>query len=1037
MPEPEALLEHATWLRRLAGSLVGDAASADDAAQDTWVAALHHPPSTDRDPRPWLRTVVRNVVRFRWRGDRNRAAREHAAAGLADTAAPSSDELLERHQLQRLLARLVSELDEPFRTTILLRFAEGKTPAQIAQRLQVPPGTVRWRLKEGLDRLRVGLDAAHRGDRRAWIIALTPLAGPAAPRGPALFAVVASVIGVLGALALVTWLVVRPERDRGGGAAVPSAAAPLAGTGPQRARQVVPPAPSSAVLDAIDWYGVGTDRAIRGRVVADGVPVAGALVRLTSDLSESGVVAARDLHTDAAGRFDFGPQRARPHVVSAEAAIAPPRLAAIEHVDLRDPTASGELELVLRSCPATLHGRVIDASGTAIPHARLLREGTIGTETDADGRYELCLPPDALEEDTLRLVVAADGYGTLAAYPAPAGRVRRDFVLAPEATVTGQVTASDGTPVAAMKIQLEPDLDDTVRPSEQPAALATVTDAGGRFRIGGVAAGRHRISGVARATIAGPLDLAVAAGGTRDVALAVIDTGSVRGRVLRDGQPVAGVRVERQVAHWLVQPGSVADAAFSQADGAFVLPRVPAGVHQLATHPDGLRRPAGVTIAAGAETEVVLDVERRAALRGTVRVRGVAVPFAMVALVGAGRLGVNADAAGGYQIVGVPPGSYRIYADDGGLGARAGELPFELTLALGEERQLDIELSDATRVVGVVLDARGAAVEGVHVRFRGSDPRGGHAMASRCVTRADGTFACGGLRAGVTYAAEVFSGDLAAHPFRFVDEPAAVTVGRDQELIEGVRLVVDPVVASISGRVVDGAGAPVVDARISLSGGDRRSPTRQAASAVSDLHGMFRIDDLPLGEHPLVVETSDRSREVRRTIAAGTSGVTLVVARASCDAPAVHDEPEGLTRPDGALVWDRQIALVGWKIPATVRRGEPVEITLVYRALATIDRPWKVFVHIDGPVMRHNADHDPAGGRCPTSSWRAGDLIVDRFTITIDPKYEAGAYQVRVGLFSGWHPRYRNMPVSEAPDHRRGAVDRHPNSIRLVELRVE
>ena len=144
MPDPEALLAHATWLRRLAGSLVADAASADDAAQDTWVAALRRPPSTDRDPRPWLGTVVRTVVRFRWRGDRNRAARERAAADLADPEAPASDELLERHQLQRLLARLVSELDEPFRTTILLRFAEGQTPAQIAAHLQVPAGTVNW-----------------------------------------------------------------------------------------------------------------------------------------------------------------------------------------------------------------------------------------------------------------------------------------------------------------------------------------------------------------------------------------------------------------------------------------------------------------------------------------------------------------------------------------------------------------------------------------------------------------------------------------------------------------------------------------------------------------------------------------------------------------------------------------------------------------------------------------------------------------------------------------------------------------------------
>src|SRR5262245_23332549 len=129
---PEALLEHATWLRALARSLVGDAALADDLTQETWVAALRRPPEGDRDVRPWLGTVLRNVARFRGRGDGNRAARERAAAATAaatgaggEPAAPSSEELLERHETQQLLARLVGELDEPYRTTVLLRFGEG------------------------------------------------------------------------------------------------------------------------------------------------------------------------------------------------------------------------------------------------------------------------------------------------------------------------------------------------------------------------------------------------------------------------------------------------------------------------------------------------------------------------------------------------------------------------------------------------------------------------------------------------------------------------------------------------------------------------------------------------------------------------------------------------------------------------------------------------------------------------------------------------------------------------------------------------
>src|SRR5262245_44430244 len=51
---PEELLRHAGWLRRLAHALASDSAAAEDAVQDTYLAALTTPPSADRPARPWL-----------------------------------------------------------------------------------------------------------------------------------------------------------------------------------------------------------------------------------------------------------------------------------------------------------------------------------------------------------------------------------------------------------------------------------------------------------------------------------------------------------------------------------------------------------------------------------------------------------------------------------------------------------------------------------------------------------------------------------------------------------------------------------------------------------------------------------------------------------------------------------------------------------------------------------------------------------------------------------------------------------------------
>ncbi|MCP3917733.1 MAG: sigma-70 family RNA polymerase sigma factor [bacterium] len=168
----EDLLDHAEWIGRLARRLVGDA-HADDLVQETWLAALRTRPRTDRSLRPWLARVVRNFARQHARGARSAEQLTESSAPL-----PSAAELAERAEAQATLVRAVLALDEPQRSTVLLRYFEGMTSEQIASRLGVPAATVRSRLRRALDELRGRLDATA-GDRGAWLAALTPLTFPA------------------------------------------------------------------------------------------------------------------------------------------------------------------------------------------------------------------------------------------------------------------------------------------------------------------------------------------------------------------------------------------------------------------------------------------------------------------------------------------------------------------------------------------------------------------------------------------------------------------------------------------------------------------------------------------------------------------------------------------------------------------------------------------------------------------------------------------------------------------------------------------
>ncbi|TAJ23987.1 MAG: sigma-70 family RNA polymerase sigma factor [Planctomycetota bacterium] len=169
----EELARHARWIRRLASALLRDEAAAEDLVQDAWLAALTRPPSEGR-LRPWLREVARNLARRQHRGNARRSAREESARAPSQPEAP--DAFAERVETEQRLTRALAALAEPFRTTLMLRYYEELEPAEIAARLGLPGGTVRWRLARGLELLRERLDRAHGGDRRAWSLALAPLA---------------------------------------------------------------------------------------------------------------------------------------------------------------------------------------------------------------------------------------------------------------------------------------------------------------------------------------------------------------------------------------------------------------------------------------------------------------------------------------------------------------------------------------------------------------------------------------------------------------------------------------------------------------------------------------------------------------------------------------------------------------------------------------------------------------------------------------------------------------------------------------------
>lgn len=351
----------------------------------------------------------------------------------------------------------------------------------------------------------------------------------------------------------------------------------------------------------------------------------------------------------------------------------------------------------------------------------------------------------------------------------------------------------------------------------------------------------------------------------------------------------------------------------------------------------------------------------------------------------------------------------------------------------------DVELAAGAQVSGDVIDGHGAPVAGAVVSFVQPASTGHLFDGARCITSSAGAFACRALAPG-TYAVAVSPATAGSHAFPEIGGALApVVIATGDARIAALRVVVDATPLGLAGVLVDGAGVPIGDARVrAWAEGADPGALVPPTSAATDGEGRFRIASLAPGAYAVEARAPDGTTVTRRGLAAGNVAVALVLdGAAQCHGTA---PPAGNTAPSARVAWDERVELVGWTAPARVTRGTPFEVEVTYRVLRPLDRAWTVFVHFDGvrgdatagakpaPPARVSADHDPS---CPTTAWRPGDYVRERFTATIATA--PGSDALAVGFFAGASLQWTNLPVTAAPA---GAADAW-HGVRLATLVVE
>jgi len=867
IPGADLVLEHGRWMRGLARALVRDEHDREDALQDTWVAALEERMRHRAAPRAWLARVFANFARQQRRRDGALREREERAA-RPDLDETDPVRLLLRAELLQRIGAAVLALEEPYRSTLLLRYLEELSTDEIAARLGVPGSTVRNRIRRGLVALRERLDAEHGGDRRAWAALLVSAARGSLWKPIAITAGVwtmtkTTTIAVSAGIALLVAGLAWRGLGRIDG---PRAHQPAVGSTGELA--AVDRASEEHELEAIAAAAPDVRAAALARepepelvgvVVLQGLgtPVPDLAVWIEKDPNATPAAAAEPreaARTDENGRFELAERPALNQLLvfrgegflertfwaeelpQTPAEPFPAELFLVETL----PLGVFELEVVgpddmpFADTPVAVQPLV---SLSRHPRAWTMKQDVEG-RTDALGRCTLEGVPCSIA-----LMVSIDGAflegPDLPSIDAETKLLRRRFVCRLPGSISGVVTRADGTPVAGLV-----DLD-----SDPYQPLQTWLDPEGRFSFEQVRAGKAWLSiaaaGVQAMEIEVPegehlaldpivLPSALRVSGTVRSAFGLTPS-DFMAELYRAGERLAGPLWLDEEARFsaLVPPGPAVlrvvqvEAVQMNANGTLrhLVQReigdvarvtIDAPAEELEVWIDSRVGALEGRIAGPGEDAQKVVLELLLPLRGTIDPMNLPDPrpYAQLLEVSDGR----------FHSQGLPPGTFDALVVVEGVGSA---LLSQVEIAAGRVTDVGtVELS-AAGLGGTVRDASGLPVAGAVVVAR---PRSQHEQ--KALTDADGTYAFAALPQGVLRLRATKTG-------AGFSEEAKLVLGRNGATSD---LELRPP-ARIRGRLIL-AGEPAPRAEVLLMR-DRGPSSYAHESAVrTDAHGAFVFEDL-------------------------------------------------------------------------------------------------------------------------------------------------------------------------------------------------
>lgn len=150
------------WLLPIACQLLGDRMEAEDAIHDVLLAVIRHPERYDRSRgtvEAWLAVQLRSRCLDRLRKRSRIVLQEAAEADAAERQAPARTEEAALARLEmEAVRRALRELPGLHRRTLAEAYYTSRSQRELAEDWRVPLGTVKSRIRYGLNHLRKSLE---------------------------------------------------------------------------------------------------------------------------------------------------------------------------------------------------------------------------------------------------------------------------------------------------------------------------------------------------------------------------------------------------------------------------------------------------------------------------------------------------------------------------------------------------------------------------------------------------------------------------------------------------------------------------------------------------------------------------------------------------------------------------------------------------------------------------------------------------------------------------------------------------------------